>query len=47
MNIKSLLKYLVTLVVFFAVAVKAEGEAEAMEQAKEGAETHAFETEGI
>jgi len=45
MNIKSLLKYLVTLVVFFAVAVKAEGEAEAMEQAKEGAETHAFETE--
>jgi len=45
MNIKSLLKYLVTLVVFFAVAVKAEAEAETMEKAKEGAETHAFETE--
>ncbi|ORX80180.1 heat shock protein Hsp90 [Anaeromyces robustus] len=44
MNIKSILKYLVTLVFFFAVAVKAEGEAD-MEKAKETAETHAFETE--
>jgi len=44
MNIKSILKYLVTLVFFFAVAIKAEGEAD-MEKAKETAETHAFETE--
>jgi len=45
MNIKSLLKYLVTLVIFFAVAVKADEEAETMEKAKEAAETHEFETE--
>ncbi|ORX47619.1 heat shock protein Hsp90 [Piromyces finnis] len=45
MNIKSLFKYLVTLVIFFAVAVKAEGEADEMEQAKEQAESHEFETE--
>jgi len=44
MNFKSILKYLVTLVFFLVVAVKAEGEAD-MEKAKETAETHAFETE--
>jgi len=54
MNIKSLFKYLIALVLFFAVAVKAEDadakaeDADAqMEEAKKGAESHAFETEGM
>jgi len=53
MNIKSLLKYLIGLVLLFTIAVKAdEAAAEdasdaAMEEAKKGAESHAFETEGM
>ncbi|OUM70501.1 hypothetical protein PIROE2DRAFT_68405 [Piromyces sp. E2] len=44
MNIKSLFKFLVTFAVFFTVAIKAEGE-DAMKEAQEHAESHAFETE--